>query len=107
MKKAWMVAAVVVVAATLGLARHGRGQAPRPAPPVRLEATAIGVRVLLGRADRQPTRWDGSIAVSGGSLVGLQGWRFRQDDQVTGPSTWRASTRGQPAQAAQVRRAVQ
>jgi hypothetical protein len=37
-------------------------------------------RILLGVGDMEPTVWDGSVKVSGGQIVSIQGWRFAQND---------------------------
>jgi hypothetical protein len=67
--------------------------------PVRLEPAAIAFRVMLGRGDKAVTDWSGSVAVSGGTLIGLEGWRFRKGDSVNPPASWTASTLGGKRQA--------
>jgi len=54
---------------------------------------AVAFRLLLGVTDTQPTRWDGRVTVSGGSVTAIQGWRFGPDDSTDYRSTWKLSTR--------------
>lgn len=100
MRKLGVIAIVLLGAtASLGLARYGRGQEPvdplAAKPPVRIDPSAVAVRILLGRGDTRPTPWDGSLEVTDGSLLRVEGWRFRQMDQLTGPASWKASSRRQ------------
>src|SRR4051794_40229591 len=82
----------LLFASTAALARYMRqwaAAAPAGAGrSVRLEPGAIGVRILFGLHDVLPAQWSGSIAVTGGSLVSLEGWHFRQVDHFTGPASW-------------------
>lgn len=65
-----VLAVAVVVAAAL--ARH------RDDPP------AYTVRVTLGLHDKQAADWDGQVAINGGEVTGLTGWRFENKDAVNG-----------------------
>jgi hypothetical protein len=49
-------------------------------------------RILMGLTDTQPTDWSGTISVSPGTLVGLEGWGFRTGDTVNPPAAWTANT---------------
>src|SRR5262245_51932304 len=51
-------------------------------------------RILLGLTDTKPTPWDGSLAVSPGSVVRLEPWRFDEEDRLEGTSGWKISTHG-------------
>jgi hypothetical protein len=53
--------------------------------------TPASVRIVLGLDDHEPTPWDGSIQIRGGSLSSLEPWRFEGADSISG-SNWRAST---------------
>ncbi len=102
----WVVIALCfALGASIGIARYVRGQEAGRSPgakgAVRIEPAAVGVRILLGRKDTEPAAWDGSLTVSNGSLLRLDGWRFRQADQITGPASWKASTRRQQRRAGQ------
>jgi hypothetical protein len=68
---------------------------PRPAPPERrrLDPDVVAVRLLLGVGDRQPQTWSGRVAVDKGEVVGVEGWRFRAGDRVTGKDAWEARSR--------------
>ena len=63
-------------------------------------------RILLGLGDTEPTAWDGSIKVSSGKIVSIQGWRFAENDSSDYKSSWKASTRRGMAAAAQRRAGV-
>jgi hypothetical protein len=107
MKKVWL-AFVLCLLVGVGFgavrSRSGQGGVPPSGPPVQIEPDAVAVRILFGRKDMAPTAWDGSLAVTNGSLVRLEGWRFRQNDQITGPSSWKASSRRQQPGPGQRRR---
>ncbi|MBL8174501.1 MAG: hypothetical protein JNK48_07525 [Bryobacterales bacterium] len=53
----------------------------------------VGVRILLGLTDRQPTRWDGSVRASSARITSVEPWRFEAQDAISG-SSWKCSTRG-------------
>jgi hypothetical protein len=42
----------------------------------------VGVRVLLGKMDRQPQKWDGSASVSRGRIRRVDPWHFGKDDEI-------------------------
>lgn len=56
-------------------------------PPVRT------FRVMLGLGEKKPGKWDGTIAVAGGEIVSIEGWRFEADDKVDGVKGWSCRTR--------------
>src|SRR5262245_56792084 len=85
-----IVAMVLCSGVVIGLT-VGRGQDPSPPRKV-LEPKAVAVRVLLGVADPQERTWGGKAAVEHGEIVGIEGWRFRQGDRTTGPSSWESSS---------------
>jgi hypothetical protein len=64
------------------VAAAGRGD-----PPVHT------FRITLGLHDRQPTDWSGQVAVEGGEVVALTGWRFEGKDAVQGTTGWTCRTR--------------
>jgi hypothetical protein len=51
--------------------------------------------IALGVGDATPTVWDGSIAATGATILGLQGWRFSGTDSISG-SSWKLSSRYAP-----------
>ncbi|MBI2948362.1 MAG: hypothetical protein HYY23_12015 [Verrucomicrobia bacterium] len=61
-------------------------------------AMEIGVRIRFGLTDRQPTRWDGTVAVEPGRVTSISGWRFADGDAAKGTEGWSASTRRAPQQ---------
>jgi hypothetical protein len=50
-------------------------------------------RVTLGLLDKEPADWSGQVAVSGGEVTGLIGWRFEDKDVVEGTTGWKCRTR--------------
>ena len=54
----------------------------------------VSIRVQLGVGDKQPTRWDGKLSVSGGEPAGLASLRPRPDDSIAGVSWEMASWQG-------------
>lgn len=58
-----------------------------------LFARDLALQIRVGMKDSEPTRWDGSLEVSGAQVRSLEGWRFEQKDSLTGPSSWQFSTR--------------
>ena len=51
------------------------------------------VYVSLGEEAKSVEAWDGSVRVSGGTLVRIEERHFMQSDRLQGDSGWRASTR--------------
>jgi hypothetical protein len=50
-------------------------------------------RVTLGLQDKEPADWSGQIAVTGGEVVELSGWRFEEKDAVEATTGWKCRTR--------------
>jgi hypothetical protein len=74
-----VLAVVVVVAAALARQRD--------------EPPSYTFRVTLGLHDKQPTDWDGQVAVTGGTVTALTGWRFEEKDAVAKDlSGWKCRT---------------
>src|SRR6187549_3868424 len=69
----------------------GRGQDPSPVRR-ELDPKAVSVRVLLGVRDPQERAWGGKATLDRGEVIGIEGWRFRQGDRVTGPASWESSS---------------
>ena len=65
----------------------------------------VTFRVLLGIGDTEPTVWDGSVKLSGGSVTAIQGWRFADRDSSDYKSSWKASTRRLPVPAQKKKKA--
>ena len=49
--------------------------------------------VRLGIGVEEDQRWDGSIDVSGGEIVQVEGWQFTENDSLSGPNSWRLTNR--------------
>ncbi len=61
--------------------------------PALLLAQNTTVYIGLGENAKAVEAWDGSISVSGGELVSLEDRHFLDNDKMTGPNRWSASTR--------------
>src|SRR5262245_28614631 len=85
-----LLATVLCSGVVVGLT-VGRGQDPSPAPRV-LDPKSVSVRVLLGVGDPQERTWGGKATLDRGEVVGIEGWRFRQGDRLTGPASWESSS---------------
>jgi hypothetical protein len=49
-------------------------------------------RVFLGVQGREPADWSGKVAVQGGEVTALAGWRFEYGDSVQGTASWKCRT---------------
>src|SRR5437660_603546 len=58
----------------------------------RREPPVLTFRVTFGLRDEQPSDWSGTVAVTGGDVAGLTGWRFEDQDAVEGTSGWKCHT---------------
>jgi len=72
-------------------------QAPPAAAP---DAVTLLVTMGVGAASagaglqaRNPDRWDGSVRVTGGRLLDLEGRHFSATDEIIAPDRWKASAR--------------
>src|SRR5262245_34553906 len=73
------------------------GSASRPDGP--LDPSMIAVRLRLGIGDREGQAWGGRVSVDMGEVLGVEGWRVRQGDRVTGTDSWETRTRQLPGNA--------
>jgi hypothetical protein len=64
-----------------------------------LDPRTIAVRLLLGVGDQSERTWSGRVELDKGNVLGVEGWRFRQGDRVTGVDSWEAQSRLTPKQA--------
>lgn len=90
----WPLALAVPAASLLSLLPQPRQAEPLAMPP------AVAFRILLGIGDKQPTDWSGKLALTGGRVLSIQGWRFSGKDSTDYRSSWKASTRRGVVQAA-------
>lgn len=49
--------------------------------------------IHLGLNDKESTVWDGSVTVTPGEVLEVNGYRFEQKDTLTGKNSWKASSR--------------
>ncbi|MDR3636547.1 MAG: hypothetical protein P4L84_22280, partial [Isosphaeraceae bacterium] len=59
---------------------------PEALRPLERETTAV--RLILGIGDTAVRPWNGKVKVDKGEVIGVEGWRFRQDDAVKGRDAW-------------------
>src|SRR4051794_21303709 len=91
MKPRSLIAVALSVLAFLGLAMaRARQSPPTPRP---LDPGAVSVRLLLGVGETESKNWSGRVRLDKGEVIGVDGWRFRQDDRVIGLDSWQATTR--------------
>ncbi len=62
-----------------------------PAPPA--SSNRVTVLITFGIDSRRDQRWDGSIQVTGGRLVRLEGWQFTAQDSLSGGDSWKLTNR--------------
>ena len=48
-----------------------------------LASATCAFRITLGLRDAEPQKFDGSVSVAPGEVVGVEGWRFEKGDKVT------------------------
>ncbi len=87
----WIILLALVAPSLTVLYTHS--QHPMVLRNARRSPTAICYLVQFGVTDQEPTTWDGRIAVSGGSVSRIEGWRFAADDSTDNHSAWKLSTR--------------
>ena len=86
-----LLAVAVSAVGFLGMTVAWAQQGPPPRRP--LDTQAVAVRLLLGVGGQGPESWNGRVRVDKGEVLGVEGWRFRQDDRVVGSDGWEARTR--------------
>src|SRR5437867_1965236 len=88
-----LLALGVILAASL-YSQYRAAAAPAPAADM---PSGTSFLVLLGVGDKAVTTWDGAVTVTGGSIAGIQGWRFGGKDATDNKSRWTLSTRASSA----------
>jgi hypothetical protein len=89
-----LVATGLIVLAVIGLTTASAQKDAKPAAEsTTLDPKVVTVRLLLGVGEAQASDWTGKVKIDKGEVVGLEGWRFRQNDEVQGTSGWDARTR--------------
>ncbi|HLK57262.1 MAG TPA: hypothetical protein VKU00_11890, partial [Chthonomonadaceae bacterium] len=95
-RKLFAMALCLTLLLGIGIARYvysqANGRPARPNAAGKLEPEALAFRIMLGRSDKAPTAWDGSISISSGAMTHLEGWRFRAGDRLLPPAGWKASS---------------
>src|SRR4051794_4149489 len=56
------------------------------------KAPPVAVLIELGLKDNKPTPWPGSATVKGAKVVHREGYRFRADDALVAPDSWKATS---------------
>jgi len=94
MHKGWLTAGLLLAMAAAAIVvfpNGGRAQSGLGAPiPMK---GGDSFRILFGLADTEPTAWDGSVKLSGGTVRSVTGWRFLGDDVTDYRSSWKLQTR--------------
>ena len=88
-KSVWVVSVIIAAAVAAGVGLYSQGRNAKLTEMPR----AVAFRILLGVGDRAPAKWDGSVTVTPGRVVSIQGWRFAAQDSTDSHSSWKASTR--------------
>ncbi|MEZ5353119.1 MAG: hypothetical protein R2762_10830 [Bryobacteraceae bacterium] len=88
--KKWILAAAIA-AAGLWLARQPA--VVRSAGMASPEANRAAIRVRMGVGDKAATRWEGTVAATGGETISLRTWRPRNGDRVEGLTKFAVETR--------------
>jgi hypothetical protein len=86
------VALFLTVLGVLGISTVSARQNNRGASPRRLDADTVSVQLLLGVGDREAQPWGGNVKVDQGEVLGVEGYRFHQNDLVTSRDSWQAKT---------------
>src|ERR1041385_2307217 len=53
--------------------------------------------LVFGAKDNQPTKWDGTATLTGGTIERIAGYHFTRESKIIGDSGWQASTHPWPA----------
>jgi hypothetical protein len=57
------------------------------------EPETVHLRVIFGLKDKETRDWSGQVAVAGGQVVALSGWRFEgKEDSIDGLKAWSCRT---------------
>jgi len=103
MRARYLVIALLAIAAVAAVAAKRLLYTPSYPLAAPISAPqAQSFLIALGVADPAGTVWDGSITATGGTIVGVTGWRFYDSDAISGPSssgtwTWKATLRTSPS----------
>jgi hypothetical protein len=76
----------------LGISTVSARQNNLGASPRRLDADTVSAQLLLGIGDREARPWGGNVKVDHGEVLGVEGYRFHQNDLVTSRDSWQAKT---------------
>jgi hypothetical protein len=55
------------------------------------------INLVFGEKDSQPTKWDGTATLSGGTIERIAGYHFTKQSKLVGDSGWEASSHPWPA----------
>lgn len=69
-----------------------------PVPlPQELSGSAVGLRIIMGLTDTEPTDWSGAATLSAGKVAAIRGWRWTAGDGAR-DNSWTLHTKRQPLQ---------
>ncbi len=95
MRRRRMLAAVLTFVGLLGasvVSAQKETESPPAQAPRAIEPGVTAVRLLLGVSDPSTQSWNGRVKLDRGEVIGVQGWRFRAGDLVTGRDSWNAKS---------------
>ncbi len=85
-------------AASLALLRLSQTQAQITNPQPTLPADELqAVTLIFGSKDSTPSKWDGSVTLSKGSVEKLSGYHFTKECKISGATEWQCSTHPWPS----------
>lgn len=90
----WLLAAAAAAVAAFSFFPQYRLVSPMDQAALPQAAAYL---IVFGAGDKQPAAWDGSIRLSGGQILNIQGWRFSGRDSTDQRWNWKLSTRYGPA----------
>lgn len=54
------------------------------------------VTLVFGEKDSEPTKWDGTATISGGTIERIEGYHFTRESKIVGDNGWQASSHPWP-----------
>ncbi|MEZ5351673.1 MAG: hypothetical protein R2762_03490 [Bryobacteraceae bacterium] len=94
MRRTVMLAVLIVLGVVFVIRRDSASFAqvtrPQPAPAA---ADLQSVTLIFGSKDAEPSKWDGSVTISSGSIERIAGYHFDEKSRVLPGNRWECSTR--------------
>jgi hypothetical protein len=95
MRTAFLITLLVLLLAASFAANHLRPSVtPAPSPAAQVsEEELTSIRIMFGENQAAPRTYDGNVRLSQGRVVRLIPYRFFRGDAVTGPDSWKLTTK--------------